>query len=478
MERVRFCFPNAIILILILVLNSTPAISGNREQNDAKLFDLLVQETREHKQYLTGIGLGERAKSIDVFWFDIDEAGLDNIPLDPFSKRTPIPQEVLKFNADVKNTLITTDPNTSENKPEDITKILDIRLYPALRKMISKSNLEIFLGSKQEMAAYYSSKGAKVIVEFAIPSSATYYVIRAGNGDYFTVMSGLVGRENLIAQLLTLKLAGIKTDSLEIIGDVEHLVFLMVSDFEQLDRKLPELKLGNHVLVVAGCGMEHAVSEIIHNAFKYQIRKIEPFTGTILSLVSTQLDKPINGIKGVITLNLNYGEISEKIVRQILEQYNIKYVFSGGAAGYISAGDDREKPEIGSRIPVAKSMNEGNEVVTLSKSELVFGLDIDSEATHLQIPSIFLETYDWLYEARKRGSSVDVETFYIVRAIRQYNIEHPDQKVKADCGCFISDFVGEQPLREYSSTYRRYPEVLTRFLNAIFKENPEILSKL
>jgi len=438
-----------------------------RTHDDQLLFEQLTCDTRRHKRYLESIALGERGKSIDIKWFEADKSNLDMLSLESFRKRAPIPKEVIEFNINSKNTLITTDPHSDGNKQEDIARILDIRLYPALREMILKSKVEIFLGSKQEMWAYYQSKGTQVVMEFVIPSSASYYAARTKDGSYFVIMAALVSRENLIAQLLTLKLAGVEMDSLDIVGEVEHFDFLMAADFEQLNQKLPELKLGSHVLIVAGCGLEHMVSEIIQSKFEGRILKVETFVGNIVSLVYSQFDRPINGLNGIITLNLNYGEISGKIVRNILEHYSSKYLFSGGAAGYISSEGGMDKPEIGNRISISTSMNEDLERVVLSKAELVFEQEDASQATHLQIPSIFLETYDWLHEAKKRGSSVDVETFHILRAIKDYNSSHPHELVKVDCGCFVSDYVGEVPLREYSSVFRRYPEYLNRFLDAI-----------
>jgi hypothetical protein len=53
----------------------------------------------------------------------------------------------------------------------------------------------------------------------------------------------------------------------------------------------------------------------------------------------------------------------------------------------------------------------------------------------------------------------------IIRAIQTYNAKNPTEPVViADCGYFVSDYVGEQALREYSKVYRLYPTVLSAFL--------------
>jgi hypothetical protein len=110
-------------------------------------------------------------------------------------------------------------------------------------------------------------------------------------------------------------------------------------------------------------------------------------------------------------------------------------------------------------MPILKSMNDRGEIVSLGECD---------SPVHLQIASIFLETYDWLSKASLRGKSVDVETFYILRAIQKHNDKNSDAKIEADCGYFVSDYVGEQPLREYSKVFQRYNAALSHFLECAF----------
>ncbi|MBA3603874.1 MAG: hypothetical protein H0W50_09615 [Parachlamydiaceae bacterium] len=59
---------------------------------------------------------------------------------------------------------------------------------------------------------------------------------------------------------------------------------------------------------------------------------------------------------------------------------------------------------------------------------------------------------------------MDVETFYILKAIQDHRSNNNDEIVTADCGCFVSDYVGDQALREYSKVYHHYEEALSKFL--------------
>ena len=123
------------------------------------------------------------------------------------------------------------------------------------------------------------------------------------------------------------------------------------------------------------------------------------------------------------------------------------------------------KPDIGERIWVKKSMSSQGEIIELEEKEI---LQFDRKYTsimHLQIPSIFLETYKWLENVKQFGNSVDVENFYIMRAIKDYNRANPSNIVKADIGYYVSDYVGEKALREYSNVYKNYDKILKNFID-------------
>ncbi len=440
----------------IELFNNLEPIDLTPQESD--FFDSLSKETKKHIEYLYRIGLGERAQAIKLSKFFSDSKNYSQLNLTTFEKRTSIPQEVYNFDPHIKNTIITTDPNVLENNSEDLQKILDIRLYPTLRNLIKEHRTEIFLGSNEEMVAYYTSNNARILFEFQIPSSATYYLAKTKNNELFVIMAGLVSKENIIAQMLTLKLAKINLDTIEIIGETEHFSKIVKNDIKKLKNKIPQLTKGNNILIVAGCGLEEVVNKLIHNELPYQLGSSQVFKGTIVSLVYTPFKVPINSISGIISLDLNYGEITEKIITSFLKDFYCTYIFTGGAGGYIPE-KSLLNPPIGSYIPISRCMNEQGEIVSIEEQS-----PPKEERLHLQIASIFLETYKWLESKRKIASSVDVETFYIMRAIQHYKKANPNLNITTHCGYFVSDYVGEKPLREYTKVYLNYKEVLGNFL--------------
>ncbi len=455
--QIRLALLSALLLLAVQPLSGAERLLSEKQSS---LYAELEKKTAEHVAYLSQNGLEERAQGIQLKVLPLP-GELAGVNLTPFHQRTAIPQEVLDFDPAAKNTLITTDPEVAHNKPEDLARILSIRLYPALRELIISSRLEVFLGNRHEMHAYYHQmRTATILFEFQIPSSATYFLAESTDGESFMIMADLASRENLVAQLLTLKLASIDVEAVEIIGCTRHFTSIVQNDIDALLKQIPRLSLGNHVLIVAGCGLEKAVNEIIRGTFGERIGETELFRGDLVSLSYSPLLDPARDVHGFISLDLNYGEVMEPIVSQLLDRCGCRYVFTGSAGGFIPRESDEERPSIGTRVRVVRSMNESGEVVTLDDD-----FDLPVSKMHLQIPSIFMETYSWLDAAKQRGTSVDVETFYMMRAIRDYNLTNPPKQVTANCGYFVSDYVGEKPLREYTNVYRSYPEILSQFIN-------------
>ena len=92
-------------------------------------------------------------------------------------------------------------------------------------------------------------------------------------------MSGLVSRDNIIAQLITLKYAGI-TD-VTIIGDFFRFSDMVRNDIQQLKIKIPEITNRENILIIASCGLETSIANIIQN--RYNLLITHDFKGDVIS---------------------------------------------------------------------------------------------------------------------------------------------------------------------------------------------------
>ncbi len=143
---------------------------------------------------------------------------------------------------------------------------------------------------------------------------------------------------------------------------------------------------------------------------------------------------------------------------QLVKEFNCKHIFSGGAGGYVPSTQEiveNNLPPIGTRIPITSCISNDKKINLSNKDE--------NKRHHLHVITIFQETYKWLNMVRAYGQTVDIETFYILKAITDAGI----YIVKVDCGIFVSDYVGSQALRSYNKVYSQYDAALLKFLENV-----------
>lgn len=413
----------------------------NIKKQNQKWLAQLSEETSAHCAYLESIGLADRANYFKVKSFIYQDTPAGSVDISRFSQTMGMPEIVTTFDTQETNTLFANPESTQE---QEIERTLDIRLYPPIRRLITKNGASVFLGSKSELQAYAASNKERIIIEIETPSSVKFYL----TDNESVYISGLVSHENLIQQLMTLKLANINLNSIKILGNTQQFKLVCKNDLSEFG-KLADLAKRN-VLIVAGCTLEGMACDTLEQMLEGNVTK-RKFSGELVSLTYVQSSHVPN--LGFIVLNLNYGEICEEQIAFILQKFNCVGVFSGSAAGYIPAGTAKS-PEIGTRIPVNCAKHYSGETITLGK---------ENQSLHLHVPTIFVETFNWLKKA-SGASTVDVETYYILRAVKAFQASNPQIKLHIDIGIFISDYIGEKPLRSYNKVYTQYPQVLQNFV--------------
>lgn len=428
-------------------------------KHQQRWLDKLNEETKKHCTYLASIGLADRVNYFKVNPF-VSKDSEANENISRFNQSMDVPKLVDVFNPHEKNTLFSNDKSSAEDQLQEIKHSLDIRLYPTMRQLIEKKGVNVFLGSKNELQTYTESLKEKIIIEVEVPSSVKFYIALNTLGDIKIYLANLVSHENLIQQLITLKLAGIDIQKVPILGDTQHYKKVCKEDLIEFESQAANNLLKRNVLIVAGCSQEDMVCSTLEHIFFGKISK-KKFTGNLVSLTYVKSENVPN--LGFIVLNLNYGEICEEQISIILEKFNCIGIFSGSAAGYISKEITNQLPEIGNRVAVHSAKHHSGEVVTL---------DHKNENLHLHVPTIFMETFDWLKNARALGgTTVDVETFYILRAIKNHQEANPHKKLSIDIGVFISDYLGKKPLRSYENVFAKYPLILKKFISKVLVAN-------
>lgn len=428
-------------------------------EQQQKWLTLISEETNAHCAYLISIDLADRANYFKVKPCIYQDVIPGTIDINRFNHHMVLPEIVHTFNPDEKNTLFANPESNAEDQKQEIKLALDIRLYSTIRRIIKEKMTSIFLGSKAELQTYTESIKEKLLIEIEVPSSVKFYIALNNTGDIKVYIAGLVSYENLIQQLITLKIAGIDLQKIPILGNTQQYQLICKEDLSAFEKQATTYLSRKNVLIIAGCSLEETVCSTLEQIFNGKMSK-QKFSGNLVSLtyVLSQYAPNI----GFILLNLNYGEICEEQISIILEKFNCIGIFSGSAAGYIS-NDQENLPEIGTRIAVGSAKHYSGEQVTFNQN---------NTNLHLQVPTIFVETFNWLKNAKALGANtVDVETFYILKALQKYQKANPDAKLHTDIGVFISDYVGKKPLRSYHHVFSQYPLVLQNFVEKVLVAN-------
>jgi hypothetical protein len=432
----------------------------------------LSNATERHKIYLHAVGLADRA-TMRVTTIEGDPYSRKRGTSSELANHVPggptllqMPELIQDFNADEKNTLITTVPGP-ENRDEDIQQILNIRLYPPLLELLRQLPLEIYHGELLTMVTSYRIRGYETICRFQIPSAAEYYLLReVSSSRYMMLMAGLCGEENMLAQLLTLKLAKVELANITVFGNPHFYPALAETEATNAVNMLPGLSAHPSIVLVASCGTEAMLQKVIlEQQCNTSLQKTVHFDGSLIKLICF-FAKDLG--TNIIIVSRVYGDTMEFILNSILKRIHCSFLFSGGAGGFIplTTQSREERPPIGTFIHVNKTIFPNKEVVEVPENGSLEDLStwVDPRP-HLHISGVLLETYRWLDQWRDIGSTVDIETGHILRAVAKHNLANPNNTIFTVCGIFVSDYVGAEPLRSYKSVYDQHDTVVENFLN-------------
>ncbi|HEX2548299.1 MAG TPA: hypothetical protein VHM20_00610, partial [Gammaproteobacteria bacterium] len=248
--------------------------------------------------------------------------------------------------------------------------------------------------------------------------------------------------------------------NISILGNTKHFPLICKNDLLEFKKQVSHYLAKKNVLIVAGCQLEETACTALNTIFS-ATSTCTKFSGEIVSL-SYVTNKNAPGL-GFIVLALNYGEICEQQVETILETFNCIGIFTGSAAGYIPNEKIKDLRMIGDRVTISTSKHYSGEMISLNNL---------NPGLHLHVPSIFVETFTWLEKAKKIGATtVDVETFYIIKALSKYLRENPGIEMHMDIGVFISDLVGQKQLRGYRGVFDNYTKVLDEFIQKVLAKS-------
>ncbi|MFH1652955.1 MAG: hypothetical protein ABIE74_02765 [Pseudomonadota bacterium] len=372
-------------------------------------------------------------------------------------------------------TIIDTPLRPSDHTMHDINGYLNNRLGSTIIGLLQHPDcdIEIFIGPKEDMLAYYRSKEPSLTLKGEVdsPTSTEFYLFKNGTASSTVVISGINNPSRFRHQLWQLKYAGIDVRCIRTRGTFEQ---ALKPQIETLHRELAKLPVKPRIVIVgqrwwpmeilgklAGIEGDEGIAYETLKPTQYQIG---PFTFDYLIAEVTGANAGRSSV-GVIALRMPNGSLAGEAVRALLDN-GATHLLLAGAGGSLSS----ESP-VGSYQIFRKSSYDGKQHALPESAVFVPMLGSDFPlfeiGDNVTVDSPLEESRRWFGKSCDVGNSVvDVESAHIFQAIVEAVRDNPDISVTP--GLFVSDVVGgEESLVEKISGENAYSH-LKSLLNSWF----------
>lgn len=338
----------------------------------------------------------------------------------------------------------------------------------AMLKSGSNNRLEFFVGNKSDMLDYYTGvKGLDHVGEFNSPTSTEFNLFARPKNDneFIVVASGMASNARIAHQSYQFKFAGIDVSQVPIRGEIRRLVHADVAAFRE---KLAELPKGDKDAVFF-IGNRKAVLNILSPGTNFKTIEKGSFK---FSHILTN-----DGKTSYTGLRMPNGDLAYHATKAVLEAgyRDIVMVGAGGAFPHEFNGfirKDTDVTKVGQYQVVTSAMMNGDTIDIKSLKGVIIrdikagGPINQKDGRNVTVNSPLEENDTWYNANSQKFSSVDVETYHILRAIRDFQDEHPEEKITLLPGLFSSDVLKDHPLDQKINPDNAYKN-LGEFLNQI-----------
>ena len=377
-----------------------------------------------------------------------------------YSTGEPIDPYIAEFDTTVPHTI-------------PVDQYLDVRLSRTICKVMHvfnqiSRNTEVFIGNTKDLAKYYASQGYTGITQLGTNSSTKYYVVEHPDPRMNKlVIAGISNKSRFNNVLLQLKYKNVSLDShVAVRGTVSAALAqnqrLLETALHAFDPPPYLAFLGNRTMVLIELANRLYPEEMAaEESMAAKERKAESLLQANNDLETidiggvfkfSYMTATIDGEKrGIIGFRMPNGSLSYGATRALIDS-GVKKIVTVGAGGSL-------KDDLGvSSYQIISESQYQDKTVSLAPEKIM----------HIEIPKIVVartcknrtvdspleEHHKWFEEVRlSQTSSVDVETFHILKAIQ--DSEADDLQYLP--GIFTSDVVGTHPLVDKISLENAYP---------------------
>ncbi len=368
-------------------------------------------------------------KSLDFILVNKEEFLLN--PSRFLDQRLGLPDHLEYYN---QITLYTSPPKTSSFFM-DTQEYLNNRFSLTSLRFLKahQRDIEVFLGSKEDMVAFYknASERLELSFEFVNPNATRLFVFNNQRGAAKVVALGITSPSRLKHFSCQLSQAGIEVPSIVVRGNFDRIYQeekeRFFSWFDSLAVKPTHLFLGSNVL--SKLKKENGV-KLSHDSHYH-----------ILCKGSYGSFKNLNKTFSFLSFSMPNGELAGEFTSWCMEK-GISTVIILGAAGFLS--DERSKDQIGDYKMIYRAFMDKHEEIAIEESSIYKCPQLDfmknSKDRHVTVSSPLEEDTLWVKKHLDMGvRSTDVEMYHIFKVLHK-------SQVKILPGLFLSDKINDVEL--------------------------------
>ncbi|MBS0652858.1 MAG: hypothetical protein JSR39_04935 [Verrucomicrobia bacterium] len=354
-----------------------------------------------------------------------------------------------------------------------VDQYLDVRISRTISKVMRvfnrmAKNTEVFIGSTKDLHKYYASQGYKGITQLGTNNSNKYYVVEHPDPRLNKlVIAGISNKSRFNNVLLQLKYKEVDLDShVSVRGTVSSALAKNQRELETTlqtfdpppylafvgNRTMVLIELANRLYpkematAASPADKEKKAEQLLkanHDLETHDIEGVFKF-----SYMTAMIDGKKQGIIGFRMPNgsLSYG------ATQALIDAGVKRIVTVGAGGSLT-------PELDvSSYQIISESRYQDQTVSLDPDKImkveIPKIVVAPACRNRTVDSPLEEHEGWFQDVKhSKTSSVDVETYHILKAIR----DSGDEEVQYLPGIFTSDVVGTHPLVDKISLENAYP---------------------
>lgn len=356
---------------------------------------------------------------------------------------TEIPRKVVEFDTLAPHSMKIEEYLTNRY---GVLLMHSLRYYGTPKPTQKMSALDMFMGNRTELEAYYRRMGYTKFTHHNSNTAINFITIKGDNLPRRMVIEGVASHSKYAHTLLQLKFLGIDVTKINIRGSLDSYVNRSAEQLELVLNQLPfpptALILGSRwwpmELIAQMSGHSRKGNLYAYDQLKPVSISVGPWNFDYVVVEDSEGHRST-----LVAMRMPNGDLAEAAVNKLVNA-GTRIVMTTGAGGSLTKDDHTGNLHVLSETHHDDALLRLSDMPNLETHS--FNGFAEAERSNITVDSPLEENEDWIHDNFGKLHNVDVETYYIFKALRAAAARGIPLYVAPYL--FISDVVGEHPLEE------------------------------